>query len=407
MYVKRERYLKKIRPFYESDLIKVITGVRRCGKSILLEQIRDEFINANYKDNHIITVNFEDLKYEKIRSYLKLNDYILDKIEDEDKYVIFLDEIQHVKSFEKVLASLRTSANCTIFVTGSNSKLLSGNLATLLVGRCIEFKILPFSYSEAFEFVSNNDKSISHSDFILNYINWGGMPQRFNFSSVKETEEYLKQTYYGILHKDVITDKSKINRQNFERIATFVLSHIGKDFSAKNIENYYKGNKSNDVDKKAIYRYLGKMEKACLIDRVKRFDISGKKSLMYIEKHYACDVGISRINSNFIKFEDTFYLENIVYNELISRRYKVFTGKTYKGEIDFVVIDSNKKCYIQVCYYLNSDKTIAREFGVFSNIKDASPKFVLSLDKNDYSRDGIVHINIVDFLTEKNDIWFT
>ena len=230
------------------------------------------------------------------------------------------------------------------------------------------------------------------------------MPQRFNFSSVKETEEYLKQTYYGILHKDVITDKSKINRQNFERIATFVLSHIGKDFSAKNIENYYKGNNSNDVDKKAIYRYLGKMEKACLIDRVKRFDISGKKSLMYIEKHYACDVGISRINSNFIKFEDTFYLENIVYNELISRGYKVFTGKTYKGEIDFVVIDSNKKCYIQVCYYLNSDKTIAREFGVFSNIKDASPKFVLSLDKNDYSRDGIVHINIVDFLTEKNDI---
>ena len=171
MYVKRERYLKKIRPVYESDLIKVITGVRRCGKSILLEQIRDEFINANYKDNHIITVNFEDLKYEKIRSYLKLNDYILDKIEDEDKYVIFLDEIQHVKSFEKVLASLRTSVNCTIFVTGSDSKLLSGSLATLLVGRCIEFKILPFSYSEAFEFVSNNDKSISHSDFILDYIN--------------------------------------------------------------------------------------------------------------------------------------------------------------------------------------------------------------------------------------------
>ncbi|MCF0121994.1 MAG: AAA family ATPase, partial [Lachnospiraceae bacterium] len=174
MYIKRERYLKKIRPFFDVDLIKVLTGVRRCGKSILLEQIQAEFVEKGFDESHIIKINFEDLQFEKIRTVEKLNNYINDKILDEDKYLIFLDEIQHVRSFEKVLASLRATRNCSIFITGSNSKLLSGKMATLLVGRCVEFRIMPFSFAESFEYIKALGQNISPDEFMIDYINWGG-----------------------------------------------------------------------------------------------------------------------------------------------------------------------------------------------------------------------------------------
>lgn len=208
----------------------------------------------------------------------------------------------------------------------------------------------------------------------------------------------------GILDKDIITDRSKINRQNFEKIAGYIMANAGKEFSSKNIENYFENQNGESVDRKTIYRYLDKMDKACLIDRVKRFNIVGKRAMSYIEKQYAVDTGFRMINTNLVNFEDTFFLENIIYNELVSRDYEVFTGKTYKGEIDFVVIDGRKKCFIQVAYYLGSRETIEREFGAFKPISDASPKYVFSLDRFDYSRDGISHINIVDFLLGKVNI---
>ncbi len=407
MYIKRERYLKKIRPFYNVDLIKVLTGVRRCGKSILLEQIEEEFISNGFDETHIIKINFEDLQYEKIRTVPKLNQYIISKIKDKNKYLIFLDEIQHVRSFEKVLTSLRATQNCDIYITGSNSKLLSGKMATLLVGRCIEFKILPFSFAESYEYLTSIGKTPNPDNFIYDYINWGGFPLRFSFAKEKDIARYLEQTYLGILEKDIITEKSKINRQNFEKIACYVLANAGKEFSSENIENYFKTQNKEKVDKKTIYRYLEKMENACLIDRVKRFNIVGKQSMKYVEKQYAVDTGFRMINTNFVNFEDTFFLENIIYNELITRDYEVFTGKTNKGEIDFVAIQGKKKCFIQVAYYLKNEETINREFGAFKCITDASPKYVLSLDKFDYSRDGIAHLNIVDFLLGKVDINLT
>ena len=182
------------------------------------------------------------------------------------------------------------------------------------------------------------------------------------------------------------------------------MANAGKDFSGRNITNYFKNENNEDFEKKMIYRYLDKMEKACLISRVKRFNIVGKKSLTYIEKQYAVDSGFRMINTNLVNFEDTFFLENVIYNELILRGYEVFTGKTYKSEIDFVAIDGKKKCFIQVAYYLQGKETIEREFGAFNAISDSSPKYVLSLDRFDYSRDGIGHLNIVDFLLGKKDI---
>ena len=182
------------------------------------------------------------------------------------------------------------------------------------------------------------------------------------------------------------------------------MANAGKEFSAKNIETFFDVNNKDQIDKKTIYRYLDKMEKACLINRVKRFNIVGKQAMAYVEMQYSVDMGFRMVNTNFINVEDTFFLENIIYNELVSRDYEVFVGKTYKGEIDFVVINGKKKCFIQVAYYLSSKQTIDREFGAFAPISDAAPKYVLSLDKLDFSRDGISHINIIDFLLGKKDI---
>jgi len=407
MYIKRERYLEKIRPFYEVDLIKVLAGVRRCGKSILLGQIEDEFREKGIDDDHIININFENVEFEKIRTYEKLNKYVQSKIRDDGRYYIFLDEIQHVRSFEKVLASFRATLNCSIFITGSNSKLLSGKMATLLVGRCVEFRIMPFSFKEAYEYVGLNGNNVSADEFIFDYMNWGGMPLRFSFSRESDIKTYLEQTYNGIVEKDIATERSKINREKFIKVAGYVMANAGKEFSGTSIEAYFENTNHESLDRKTIYRYLEKMEKACLINRVKRFNIVGKQAMAYVEKQYAVDVGFRMLNTNLVNFEDTFFLENIIYNELISRGYQVFTGKTYKGEVDFVVIDGRKKCFIQVCYYLHSQQTIEREFGAFKPIQDASPKYVLSLDRFDYSRDGVQHINIVDFLLEKKDIALT
>lgn len=404
MEIKRELYLEKIRPFYNVDLIKVLTGVRRSGKSILLKQICKEIIESGIPRNHIINVNFEELAFESLKDYKKLNTFIEKKIEDKDRYYIFLDEIQHVKNFEKVLSSLRVSQNCSIFVTGSNSKLLSGNLATLLVGRCIEFRIQPFTFKEAYEFLRLEGKNPNPDELIIDYITWGGFPLRFSFQKEKDIKKYLEQTYNGIIEKDIITEKSKILKEKFLKFATYVMANAGKEFSAKNITNFFQTINDDELERKMIYRYLEKMEKACLINRVKRFNIVGKQALSYIEKQYAVDNGFRMINTNLVNFEDTFFLENIIYNELITRGYEVFTGKTYKSEIDFVVIDGKKKCFIQVTYYLQGKETIKREFGAFSPISDASPKYVLSLDRFDYSRDGIAHVNIVDFLLGKYDL---
>lgn len=404
MYIKREKYLQKIRPFYEVDLIKVLTGVRRCGKSILLTQIEEEFLAKGVDERHIIKVNFEDIQYEKIRTYEKLNKYVISKITDEARYYVFLDEIQHVRNFEKVLTSFRATLNCSIFVTGSNSKLLSGKLATLLVGRCVEFRIMPFSFAEAYEFLKLNGSQILPDEFIFDYINWGGFPLRFSFSQERDIKTYLEQTYHGIIEKDIITDRAKMNREKFLKVASYIMANAGKEFSSKNISTFFEKQNDEALEKKMIYRYLDKMEKACLIDRVKRFHVSGKQSMTYIEKQYAVDTGFRMINTNFVNFEDTFFLENVVYNELISRGYEVFTGKTYKGEVDFVVIEGKKKCFMQVAYYLQGQDTIDREFGAFKPISDAAPKYVLSLDRFDYSRNGVCHLNIVDFLLEKKEI---
>ena len=406
MKLKRETYLSQIRPYYEADLIKVITGVRRSGKSVLLESIRDELIKSGINNDHIIYINLEDMDYEYILTASDLNSEIKNHINDKSKYYIFLDEIQHVIGFEKALASFRASLNVSLFVTGSNSALLSGEMATLLTGRTVEFEILPFSFYEMKEYYELNNKSFN-DDLFFEYLKWGGFPLRFDFTDEPSIKRYITNLYEGIINRDIVTRRSKINQKTFKDISLYILSNAGKEFSAENVMEYYNRTSKEKISSRTIYNYLDKMKKAYLLHGVSRYNLVGKASLSNREKYYATDMGFRTINTNTINYEDTFFLENIVYNELLSQGFTVFTGKTYKSEIDFVAIKNSKKCFIQVSYLLSDQKTIQREFGAFSPISDASPKYVISLDKIDLSHDGISHINMIDFLLHRKELALT
>ncbi|MBR4768426.1 MAG: ATP-binding protein [Lachnospiraceae bacterium] len=396
-FIKREKYLQLIRRQYDIDLIKVITGVRRAGKSVLLSQIKDEIRDRGVKEDHIIEINFEDLSFEKIRSSVKLNDYIQKQIKDSDRYYLFLDEIQHVRQYEVVLASLRATKNVSIFVTGSNSKLLSGRLASKLVGRCVEFRILPFSYSEMLEFYRTNHLTLPE-DPLADYLVYGGMPLRFSYSEKEDILDYLKGIYTGIIDKDICVPNSRINKEKFNIVANYVLGNVGKRFSASNVSEYFEKSNASDLPRSMIYRYIEKLEQACILTRVNRYDVSGKRMMKAVEKHYCVDPGFRTVSVPGVTAALSENLENVVYNELIARGYTVYIGKTYRGEIDFIAVKGQQKCFIQVCYLLSSPEVIEREFGAFSSVKDASPKYVMSLDRFDMSRNGITHLNLEKWL---------
>ncbi len=405
MRLKRETYLEQIRPYYESDIIKVITGVRRSGKSILLNTIKDELIEQGVRGDHIIYLNLEDMDYEYIVDASDLNAEIKSRIIQDGKYYIFLDEIQHIKNFEKALASFRATLDVSLFVTGSNSTLLSGELATLLTGRTVEFEILPFSFYEMKQYYELNNREWN-DELFSNYLKWGGFPLRFDYKDDTSIHRYLSNLYQSIVNRDILDKSKSADKKNFMDISLYILANAGKELSIDNIiTTYKKENKS--ISKRTIYNYLERMKKAYLIHGVGRYNIVGKSALSNREKQYAVDMGFRTINTNTINFEDTFFLENIIYNELITRGFTVFAGKTYKGEIDFVAIKGGKKCFIQVAYLLASEDTIKREFGAYNKITDASPKYVMSLDKIDLSHDGIVHMNIIDFLLRRSDLMLT
>ena len=405
MKLKRETYLEQIRPYYESDIIKVITGVRRAGKSILLDTIKEELIEQGVPQDHIIYLNFEDLDYDYIVDAADLNKEIKSRISDENKYYIFLDEIQHIENFEKALASFRATLNVSLFVTGSNSTLLAGELATLLTGRTVEFEILPFSFYEMKQYYELNGKEFN-DDLFLDYLKWGGFPLRFDYADEAAVHKYLLNLYESIVNRDIVGKTKSADRKAFMDISLYILANAGKELSIeKIIETYKKNNK--EISKRTVYNYLERMKKAYLIHGVGRYNIVGKSALSNKEKQYAIDMGFRTINTNTINYEDTYFLENIIYNELITRGYTVFAGKTYKGEIDFVAIRNSKKCFIQVSYLLANENTIKREFGAYDKITDASPKYVMSLDKIDMSRNGIIHVNIIDFLLRRVDLMLT
>lgn len=345
------------------------------------------------------------MDYDYIVDASDLNSEIKSRIDNNGKYYIFLDEIQHVKNFEKALASFRATLDVSLFVTGSNSTLLSGELSTLLTGRTVEFKVLPFSFYEMKQYYEINKMDWS-DDLFSNYLKWGGFPLRFDYRDDTSIHRNLSNLYEGIVNRDIVGKSKSTDKKNFMDISLYILANAGKELSIDNIVDTFRKN-NKEISKRTVYNYIDRMKKAYLIHGVGRYNIVEKTALSNREKQYAVDMGFRTINTNTINYEDTFFLENIIYNELLTRGYTVFAGKTYKGEIDFVAIRNGKKCFIQVAYLLASEETVKREFGAYSRITDASPKYVMSLDKIDMSHDGIVHMNIIDFLLRRRDLMLT
>ena len=396
----REIYLSKIRPFYDQDLIKVIMGIRRCGKSVLLLQIIDELKEKGIEEKQIIYINFENEDYSFIKNDIDLHNYIKEKITNKEKYYLFFDEIQNVKDWEKAINSFKTSKNVSIFITGSNSDLLSGELATHLAGRYVSFKIYPLTFSEVCELKNIKEKEDIEEAFD-DYITWGGMPQRFMLTDEMQTKTYLSDVYDSIVVKDIITRFGIKDLDLFNRIVEYIITTPSQNFSAESLSNYFANKDNREVSKVTLYNYLEYMTKAMLINKADRYDIRGKRILNGKYKYYLTDLGLGQVKNIGKRQQLGAYLENIVYNELISRGYDVKIGNLEKAEIDFIATRFKEKIYIQVAYILTDDTVIDREFGAYKGIEDNYPKYVLTMDKHDFSQEGIIHKNVIDWLLEK------
>ena len=396
--LKREMYLSRIRGFYDSDLIKILVGIRRCGKSVILKQIMNELKEKKIDEKHIIYINFELIEFEELQDYKKLNTYIKEKIVDDNKYYVFLDEIQKVEKFEDVVNSLRASIdNISIFITGSNSKLLSNELSTVLSGRYVLFNIYPLSYKEFIELTKKQAKS---EETFWDFVKWGGLPNRTEFTDESNIKDYLHSVFDSIILRDVVERLGLKDTVLFDLLLQYIVDTTGRQFSAENVMNFLK-KEGKSISTETLYMYLDALCKALMIEKIYRYDIHGKAILKTLNKYYMTDLGIAQIKNNNFEINKSFAIENVVYNELLERGYDVYIGKTKDGEIDFIATKTQEKLYFQVAYLLESDKVQNREFGAFKEIEDNYPKYVLSLDKADFSRDGIIHKNIIDWLLEK------
>jgi predicted AAA+ superfamily ATPase len=393
---KREYYLQKIRPFINKQLIKVITGQRRVGKSYLLQQIRKE-IADKYVNSTIIYINLESLEFDDLKNFRKLSDYIHAKSKSGKNYV-FIDEIQEVEGFEKVLRSLLTEDKFDIYCTGSNAKMLTGKMATYLSGRQIEFRVHALSFTEFLEF----HKKGAVKKSLMEYLHYGGMPYLINLPEKPEIwNEYLKNIYNTILFRDIITQHEIRDVTFLENLVRYIADNIGSLVSASNIGKYLKSQNVNKTTQ-LIINYLHYIENSYCINRSRRYDIHGKKIFESGEKFYFEDLGIRNTIVGYNISDLNKIIENAVYNHLKYYNYNVFIGKINNMEIDFVAEKNGEYIYIQATYLLNDESTITREFGNLLKIKDNYPKYVVSFDDfkapNTYM--GITHFTLLDFLLE-------
>lgn len=393
--IERELYISKIRSFIGKDIIKVLTGIRRCGKSVMLELIKEELTKNGIDENRFLSVNFESRAVEYVRSVDLTYVYIRDFAEKHgEKIYLFLDEIQELDGWEKLLNSCMIDFDCDIYITGSNAKLLSGELATYLAGRYVEFKIYPFSFKEVMKILPEKPEA----EAFQIYLRQGGMPFLYQFpmdeASVKQ---YLGDIYDSIILKDIITRYKIRDTEQFKRMLLYFISNIGNAFSAASITKYMKS-ENRKISNETLYNYIDYCKRACLLHFVPRQNLIGKNLLQFQEKIYLTDHGIREAiyGNNIRDINQT--LENIVYIELLRRGYTVYTGKNNSLEVDFAVEKNGEKEYYQVAYLLASEETIRREFGAFKGIDDNYPKYVLSLDEFDFSRNGYIHLNIRKFL---------
>ncbi len=397
--IKRELYMSRIRPFIGSDLIKVMTGIRRCGKSVMLELIKQELIESGIDSAQLISFNFEDMNYSHLQTAQALHDEITKRVaEVKGKAYLFFDEIQEVTNWEKCINSFRVSLDCDIYITGSNAKLLSGELATYLGGRYVEFTIYPFSFREFIELYRPVVPNASIQKSFQKYLLLGGMPYLANLRYADApSKQYLQDLFNSVQLKDIVKRNKIRDVDLLERIISYVMANMGTTFSANSLAKFLK-NERRATAPETILNYIKYCCETYLFYQVKREDIQGKQVLASNEKYYIADHGIREAVFGGNTRDINLVLENIVYLELLRRGYEITVGRAGDKEIDFVCNRHGKKLYVQVAYLLASEETVNREFGVYDSIRDNFPKYVVSLDELDMSRNGIKHQNIRDFL---------
>lgn len=399
--IKREMYMSRIRPFIGTELVKVMTGIRRCGKSVMLDLIKDELSESGITPEQMISFNFESMSYAHLCTAEALHKDVMERSAAiEGKVYLFFDEIQEVKQWEKAINSFRVELDCDIYITGSNAKLLSGELATVLGGRYVEFTIYPFSYSEFLELYRTIYPSSSDAEVFQKYLVIGGMPYLANLQYASEpSKQYLNDIYNSVVLNDVVKRNKIRDVDLLSRIVAYVMANIGTTFASTSITKFLK-NEHRTVAPETILNYIKYCVDAYLFYQVNRQDLQGKQILATNEKYYMADHGLREAVFGGNMKDINLILENIIYMELLRRGYSVTVGKAGDKEIDFVCQKQNQKLYVQVCYLLASEETINREFGVYTSIPDNFPKYVVSMDEIDFSREGIKHCRIRDFLTQ-------
>lgn len=388
--IQRKRYIEKVRPFYESDLIKIITGIRRCGKSVIMEQIIKEI---NQKSDNIIYLNFED---KKVSSNITNADKLIAYAEENKKpgkCYLFFDEIQTLDGWQEACKTLRLY-DYSLFITGSNSKLLSSEFTKELAGRYVAFRIRPFVYKEIVEYSKELNKEVSITDYLV----WGGFPKRFEFDTLDAQTRYLNDLDDTIVVNDLIR-RYKIRKEAlFKSLVNFILRNNGRIFSASSIRDYVR-QEHTECSINTIMKYLGYLEEAYIIESVKRYSTKTKKELSYYTKIYDADVCFNSLRCVDNRFDLTHNLENIVYNELLYMDYDVYVYDNGGKEIDFFATKDGKKYYIQAAFSVADEKTYTREFSAFKNIDDLSQKIIITNDDIDYSTSLVKHIKLKDFLS--------
>ena len=397
--IKREIYMQRIRPFMNTDLIKVFTGIRRAGKSVMLELVKNELKEAGINEENFLCVNFEQFsnsQYLDVQSlYKKIVDF---QKNTKGKIYLFFDEIQEVDGWEKCVNSCRIDFDCDIYITGSNAKLLSGELATYLAGRYVEFVIYPFSFAEFFEMNRLKNPNVDKNSCFMQFLKSGGMPFLSNFPDDDSAKsQYLIDIYNSVVLKDVVKRNNIRDVDTLERIVAYAFSNIGHIFSATSLSKYFKS-ENRKISHDTILNYLKFCSDAFLFYKINRYDLEGKKIVTVNEKYYCADHGLREalFGKNIQNVDQV--LENIVCLELLRRNYKVYVGKKGDLEIDFIAEKQGKKIYVQVAYLLANEETVKREFSVYNSVKDSYPKYVVSMDELDFSQNGIIHKNIKDFL---------
>ena len=397
--IKRKLYLNQIEGLIDKEPIKIITGVRRSGKTYLLKSISYELKNRGISEENIFLISFESMNYNKIKDFQQLDDCIKQLIKNVKGKIYFLfDEIQNVKNWEKSINAYRVDLDCDIYITGSNSELLSSEMATLIAGRYYQINLYPFSFAEFIQYKKEiQNMEIDNLDELFGeYIEFGGMPPLQQINN-DDKYTYLEDIYDTILLKDIVARHNIRNTDMFNRILNYVIMNIGKNFSANNISKYMK-HEGRKISKDTILDYLLYSKNACFIHQAPREDIKGKKVLLHNEKYFLVDHSFYQSKYGDIENIGSI-LENIVYIELLRRGYDVKIGFINENEIDFVCTKNKEKIYIQVAYLLANDKIIDREFSALAKIDDNFDKYVLSMDKIDFSTNGLKHRNIIDFLT--------